>query len=73
MKKVQGGIGAGIVATALIGPPPPASAATLTDRPAEVDLGVSAQGPSQTDIFIPTCSYNALTKKAASTYTALTR
>ena len=60
-----------LVATTLIGPPP-ASAVTLTDGPAEVNLGVCAQGSSQTDTFIPNCSYTYLTKKAAPSFTYLT-
>jgi hypothetical protein len=51
---------------------PPASAVTLTDGPAEVNLGVCAQGSSQTDTFIPNCSYTYLTKRAAPSFTYLT-
>ena len=52
--------------------PPPAGAVDLTDGAAEVALGVCAQGSSQTDTFIPNCSYTYLAKKAAPSYTYLT-
>ena len=52
--------------------PPPAGAVDLTDGPAEVALGVCAQGSSQTGTFIPNCSYTYLAKKAAPSYTYLT-
>jgi hypothetical protein len=44
----------------------------LTDGPAEVNLGVCAQGSSQTDTFIPNCSYTYLVKRAAPSFTYLT-
>ena len=39
---------------------------------ATVDLGVCAQGSSQTDTYVPGCSYIYLRKKAAPAYTYLT-
>ncbi len=51
---------------------PPAGAVDLTDGGAEVTLGVCAQASSQTDTYIPNCSYTYLTKKAAPSYTYLT-
>ncbi len=60
-----------LAATALIGPPP-AGAVDLTDGGAEVTLNVCAQGSSQTDAFVPNCSYTYLTPKAAPAYTYLT-
>ena len=60
-----------LAATALIGPPP-AGAVDLIDGGAEVSLGVCAQGSSQTDTFVPNCSYIYLTPKAAPAYTYLT-
>ncbi len=51
---------------------PPAGAVDLTDGPAQVDLTVCAQGSSQTDTFVPNCSYTFLAKKLAPSYTYLT-
>ena len=70
MMKLAGGIGTALALAVLT--TPPASAVTLTDGPAEVNLGVCAQGSSQTDTYIPNCSYTYLTKKAAPSYTYLT-
>ena len=50
----------------------PAGAVDLTDGAAEVALGVCAQGSSQTDAYIPDCSYTYLAKKAAPSYTYIT-
>lgn len=50
----------------------PAGATDLTDGPAEVSLGACAQGSSQTDSFVPNCSYTYLAKRAAPSYTYLT-
>ena len=51
---------------------PPAGAVDLTDGQAEVNLGVCAQGSSQTDTFIPNCSYTYLVKRAAPSFTYVT-
>ena len=59
-----------LAATALIGPPP-AGAVDLTDGGAEVTLDVCAQGSSQTDTYVPGCSYIYLSKVAAPAYTYL--
>ena len=50
---------------------PPAHAAEVGTGPAQVNLAVCAQGDSQTDTFIPGCSYTYLTKVAAPFYTYL--
>lgn len=64
---------AGLVGAALtIGLyPPPVAAVDLTDGPAQVSLGVCAQGSSQSDAYVPDCSYVYLSKKAAPSYTYL--
>ena len=53
-------------------PPPLAYAAEIGTGPAQVNLAVCAQGDSQTDTYIPGCSYTYLTKVAAPSYTYLT-
>jgi hypothetical protein len=50
---------------------PPAGAVDLTDGGAEVTLDVSAQGSSQTDTYVPCCSYLYLPEVAAPPYTYL--
>ena len=52
-------------------PPPLAYAAEIGTGPAQVNLAVCAQGDSQTDTYIPGCSYTYLTKVAAPSYTYL--
>ena len=52
--------------------PPPASAVEVGNGPAEVTLNVCAAGSSQTDTYVPNCSYTYLTKVAAPSYTYLT-
>ena len=51
---------------------PPASAAEIGTGPAEVNLAVCAAGDTQTDTFVPNCSYSYLTKVAAPSYTYIT-
>ena len=50
----------------------PIAAAEIGNRPAEVSLVVCAAGNTQTDTFVPNCSYSYLTKVAAPSYTYLT-
>ena len=52
--------------------PPPASAVEVGNGPAAVTLNVCAAGSSQTDAYVPNCSYTYLTKVAAPSYTYLT-
>ena len=52
--------------------PPPAGAVEVGNGPAEVTLNVCAAGSSQTDTYVPNCSYTYLTKVAAPSYTYLT-
>ena len=58
--------------TFMADPPPLAHAAEIGTGPAEVNLAVCAAGDTQTDTFIPNCSYSYLTKVAAPPYTYLT-
>ena len=51
---------------------PPIAAAEIGNGPAEVNLAVCAAANSQTDTFIPNCSYSYLTKVAAPSYTYVT-
>ena len=53
-------------------PPPLAHAAEVGNGPAEVNLAICAAGDTQTDSFIPDCSYTYLTKVAAPSYTYIT-
>ena len=73
MKTLIGTAGvAALALTFMAAPPPLAYAAELGTGPAQVNLAVCAQGDSQTDTFIPGCSYTYLTKVAAPSYTYLT-
>ncbi len=58
--------------TLVADPPPLAHAAEVGNGPAEVTLAVCATGDTQTDSFIPDCSYTYLTKVAAPSYTYIT-
>ena len=51
---------------------PPAGAVEVGNGPAEINLAVCAAGDTQTDSFIPDCSYTYLTKVAAPSYTYIT-
>ena len=62
---------AGVLLTVVVAPPP-ASAVEIGNGPAEVNLAVCAAGESQSDSYIPDCSYTYLTKVAAPSYTYLT-
>ena len=75
MKRLVGSISsAGVAALALtfVADPPLALASEIVNGPAEVTLAVCAQGNTQTDTFIPNCSYSYLTKVAAPAYTYVT-
>lgn len=72
MRGSTGLVTIGVAALILSSAPPHASARELTDGPAEVTLPACAQGTSQTDTFIPGCSYFRLANKAAPAYTYLT-
>ena len=72
MNKLIGTAGVAALALAFMQTPPPlAYAAEIGTGPAQVNLAVCAQGDSQTDTYIPGCSYTYLTKVAAPSYTYL--
>ena len=58
-------------ALTIMADPPPIAAAEIGNGPAEVTLDVCAQGTSQTDTYVPGCSYIYLSKVAAPAYTYL--
>lgn len=72
MKKLISAAAVAAAALTFMADPPPIAAAEIGTGPAEVNLAVCAAGDTQTDTFIPNCTYTYLTKVAAPSYTYTT-